>query len=796
MTKHSSISISGTPATADREALVLIHAPVGRDGPLLREVLERGQVRALVCPSLDDLIRELEAGAGAVFIAEEALTGSAVSRLHQILVQHRPLLDLPITVLTIRGEPSQALAERLSRFDILGGVALLERPARGDTLLSAAQTALRARRKQYEVRKRDAELQIITDNVPALIAYVDRDMVFRRVNRMYLEWFQMRASDVIGRSVIEVRGKERASLAQPYLDQVLRGVHVSYETRIPNKDGELRDLSVSLAPDVDDDGHVRGFVSVANDITERKRAERMSHERANRLRFLNELGEAARCLNDPAGVIRLIVGMTAAELGAPRCTFSEVGPDSLTVHVKYTLAPEGSPQPASYWLPEFGARVIHLLQSGQQLVVSNAASEFASIEGLAGFQNSETGAAIVSPILDQGRLVAILAVHGPEPRDWTASEIELMSSVSDRCWAYIQRARAESELQESESRFRTLADGMPNLAWMAAADGRIFWYNQRWRDYAAGRTLTEFEGWGNQAPDNPEWRKSLTAGKPFESVFPIRDGNGVSRLFLTRVSPVLDPENRIIRWFGTNTDIDGQMQVEDELRRANEELEEFAYVASHDLQEPLRMINIYSQLLLKRLGPSESREYADFARYISSGVHRMEELIRDLLTYSQVTHSNGEVIVTRANLARSVQLALANVDGRINETDARVVVAGSLPVVAGDEGQFGHVFQNLLSNALKYRKPEIIPDIRITVRRRSENWDIRVQDNGIGFEQDQAERIFGLFKRLHREDYPGTGLGLAICRRIVERFHGHIWAESQPGAGSVFHIELPIVEEA
>lgn len=708
----------------EREALVLIHAPVGRDGALIREVFERGRVHALVCPTFDDLIRELQSGAGAAFIAEEALNAAAIQRLRQLLAEHAPLLDLPLTILTIRGEPSQSLAGRLARLDPLGGVSLLERPARGDTLLSAAHTALRARRKQYEVRRRDAELQIINDNVPALIAYIDCDLVFRRVNRTYCEWFQIRSADVIGRTVEEVRGEDRVAGAREHLRRVLEGHPVHYETTLPNRDGELRDMDIMLAPDVMEDGRVRGFVSVANDITERKRSERMSQERANRLRFLNELGEAARSRNNPSDVVRLIVQMTAAELNAPRCTFCAVGSDGLTLHVEFALGPEGVPPPDRYWLPDFGPRVVERLHSGQLFVVANAEAEIGAGEGLSGFRNSETGSAIVSPILNQGRLTALLAVHSAEPRNWTAAETELLSTVSDRCWAYIQRARAEAELQESESRFRTLADGMPNLAWMADANGQIFWYNQRWRDYAGGRELSPFEGWGAQAPGDPEWKKSLTAGKPFESVFPISSGDGGSRLFLTRVSPVLDSENTIIRWFGTNTDIDGQMRIEDELRRANEELEEFAYVASHDLQEPLRMINIYSQLLLKRLGPSETQEFADFARYISSGVHRMEELIRDLLTYSQVTHSGGEVVVTRANLAHSVQLALANVHGRIKETGANVIVPERFPVVLGDEGQFGHVFQNLLSNALKYRKPDVAPEIRITVLQRSANWDI------------------------------------------------------------------------
>lgn len=226
----------------------------------------------------------------------------------------------------------------------------------------------------------------------------------------------------------------------------------------------------------------------------------------------------------------------------------------------------------------------------------------------------------------------------------------------------------------------------------------------------------------------------------------------------------------------------------EELLKANRMLEEFAYAASHDLQEPLRMINIYAQLLVKRfaVADQEAREYSG---YIQQGIKRMEVLLRDLLTFSRTIHSEAASAET-ADLSLSLSQALSTLNGRIQESDA-VIDCGTLPTVAGDEAQFAQVFQNLLSNALKYRQPHASPRIGVFAQRQGREWIVSVKDNGIGFEPQYAQRIFGLFKRLHKDEYPGTGLGLAICQRIVERYGGRIWAESRPGMGSTFSFALP-----
>jgi light-regulated signal transduction histidine kinase (bacteriophytochrome) len=229
----------------------------------------------------------------------------------------------------------------------------------------------------------------------------------------------------------------------------------------------------------------------------------------------------------------------------------------------------------------------------------------------------------------------------------------------------------------------------------------------------------------------------------------------------------------------------------EELVTANRELEQFAYVASHDLQEPLRMVNSYTQLLLRRFGPAlNDPDAAEFASYITSGVQHMQLLIHDLLTYSKVIHSDALEPGSEVDLNACLRQVLAMLQETISEPGA-AVIAEPLPVVNGDASQFEQVLQNLISNALKYRSAGVPPEVRISAARTGNEWVVAVRDNGIGFDMQYAERIFGLFKRLHKADYPGTGIGLAICKRIVERCRGRMWAVSEPGQGSTFYFSLP-----
>ena len=230
-------------------------------------------------------------------------------------------------------------------------------------------------------------------------------------------------------------------------------------------------------------------------------------------------------------------------------------------------------------------------------------------------------------------------------------------------------------------------------------------------------------------------------------------------------------------------------EAHEELKRSNAELEQFAYVASHDLQEPLRMVSSYTQLLMRRYGDKLDGDAKDFTAFIVDGATRMKQLIEDLLAYSRVgtRDKNFKPVDAESSLKR----ALTNLRAAIQDSGA-TVTQDKLPTIPCDEVQLAQLFQNLIGNALKFRKPDVAPAVHVGAAEQGAEWEFMVRDNGIGIEPQYFERIFMVFQRLHdKGEYPGTGIGLAIVKKVVERHGGRIWVQSQPGAGTTFHFTMP-----
>jgi PAS domain S-box-containing protein len=376
-----------------------------------------------------------------------------------------------------------------------------------------------------------------------------------------------------------------------------------------------------------------------------------------------------------------------------------------------------------------------------------------------------------------------------------------------------ERKRLEATLQESEEKFRTMANSIPQLAWIARADGYIFWFNQRWYEYT-GTTLEQVEGWGWQSVYDPrvimtvieKWQGAINAGKPFEMEFPLRGADGRLRTFLTRVQPLKDAAGRVLQWFGTNTDVEQLKQAEEKIQRANNELEHrvmmrtaelqaankeleaFSYSVSHDLRAPLRAVNGFARIVMDRFGSQVPADALEYLERVCNGAKRMGELIDDLLRFSNL--GRQPMLLRDVDSVKLVQDVLHESapqwEGR--QIDIRV---GKLPACHGDVALLRQVWVNLISNAIKYTGRREAAVIEIGCERKSKENVFFVRDNGTGFNMQYAKKLFGVFQRLHlSEEFEGTGVGLAIVQRIVHRHGGRVWAEAVEGQGATFYFSI------
>ncbi|ELY50983.1 PAS domain-containing sensor histidine kinase [Natronolimnohabitans innermongolicus] len=382
-----------------------------------------------------------------------------------------------------------------------------------------------------------------------------------------------------------------------------------------------------------------------------------------------------------------------------------------------------------------------------------------------------------------------ISVNGAPVYDDRGEIESVVFSIED----ITKRREQQRALEESERRYRTLVDHFPN--------GAVGLYDEDLTYDIVGGELLEDLGFNpdevagttihDRYPDELVDRMEPNFRDVFDGESSSFDIDLGDRDLLAHTLPVRNADDEIYAGMLVVQDVTERWEYQRRLEESNERLEQFAYAASHDLQEPLRMVRSYLQLIENRYGNALDEDGEEFLEYAVDGAERMRQMINGLLEYSRVD--------TRGDPFEPVDLndvlddVCEDLQMRIDESNAEITT-DDLPCVDGDDGQLRRVFQNLLSNAIEYSRDEP-PQVDVSATRDDDQWIISVQDNGIGIDLDEQERIFEVFQRLHtHEEHSGTGIGLALSRRIVERHGGEIWVDSEPGEGATFSFTLPAVD--
>jgi PAS domain S-box-containing protein len=411
-----------------------------------------------------------------------------------------------------------------------------------------------------------------------------------------------------------------------------------------------------------------------------------------------------------------------------------------------------------------------------------------------------------APMLDEtGRSFGVVqVVSGRDPaKAFTREDLDLFASVVSQAALAIENVELYQQLLAREERYRALVDRAPLCIHEIDVKGTLLTLNaaglrmldKTHEGEVVGRPYLDFVADQDRARVASLFSRALQGqASTFEFTALV---NGQVRYFDSSFIPLRLGREVVAKVLGYTVDIterraaqEAQQRLTAELQRSNRELQDFAYIVSHDLQAPLRAVRGFAELLHGRVKDQFDEEANELMGYIIESARHMQDLIKSLLDYSRVQTRGKPLEPTDA--AAAVRQAVSHLRLEIEDTSA-VVTLGDLPTVMADHTQLVQVFQNLIDNAIKFRR-DGPPRIHVQAEKQGGEWLFSVRDNGIGIPPDHVQRIFGVFKRLHlREEYPGIGVGLAICKRIVERHGGRIWVESEVGQGSVFYFTLPVI---
>jgi len=619
--------------------------------------------------------------------------------------------------------------------------------------------------------------EVMAARLAAIVTYSDDAIIGKDLDGTITSWntgaeqiFGYTAAEMVGQSILRLIPGERRHEEDEILARVRAGDSVRHlDTCRVRKDGSLVQISLTTSAIRDASGAIIGASKIARDISERKRVETNLRESEERMRLATEAtGVGIWEWNLASNQVRWDAQMFRIYGKAPT-------PDGIV--------------PYEAWRDAVWPDQLHGLENLLQDTIRAASRAVFDFR----LRRADDGE------WRHVQAVATVRVNAQGAVEWVVGT-NLDTTV---------RRRMEAIVLESEQQFRTMANSIPQLAWIAREDGHIFWYNRRWHEYT-GTTPEQMEKSGWQAQHDPavlpavitRWQHCLATGTPLDMEFPLRGADGKYRVFLTRVEPVRDSDGQVVRWFGTNTDVQALKEAEENVRRlnaeleqrvqdrtrqlegANRELEAFSYSVSHDLRAPLRAVDGFSQAVLEDFGPQLPAEGRRQLQVIRASAQRMGELIDDLLTFSRLGRQElSRQQVPMAALVRAAWVELGEPKVALQTED--------LPPAQGDGKLLQQVWINLLSNAVKYTSKCAQPRVEVGSRAEGGQTVYFVRDNGAGFEMQYAHKLFGVFQRLHRqEDYEGTGVGLAVVQRIIHRHGGRIWAEAAENQGATFYFTL------
>jgi signal transduction histidine kinase len=401
-----------------------------------------------------------------------------------------------------------------------------------------------------------------------------------------------------------------------------------------------------------------------------------------------------------------------------------------------------------------------------------------------------------------GQILGMLSTHYDRRHRPHDRDLRVLDILARQTADLLERKRSQVQLAQSRETFQELVERAPFGIYVVDSNFQIVQMNAGSQQKTfqnvkpiIGRDLGEAMHiiWPTAIADEivAAFRQTLTTGRPYFSPRFTSQRSDIPSIesYEWELHRIMLPDARygVICYYFDSTEL---RNVEAALRSANENLEQFAFSASHDLKEPLRALKVYSELLTRELNGNPRPEIQKYIEYIHGGASRMENLVADLLAYTGATAFEQPAETIDAN--EVLQNTISDLANTVAEAGARIT-ADPLPSVRVHYTHLQQLLQNLIGNAIKYRSPHRPPEIHLSAGVRDGSWVFTVRDNGIGIDPEYKEKIFGLFKRLHNtNEYSGTGIGLAICKRIIDRYQGQIWVESEPGNGSTFHFTLPV----